>query len=238
MLSSTRLLILGAIRFMQPVHGYDVRRELLSWRLEDLTNVKPGSIYGAIGTLAREGCLAVHSRASENSRPERTTYVLTREGEKEFQAMLREAWWTVRRGADPLVPALSMMIFLPREELARALRARVTHLEASLERTAFARATIPDGGTGLHGEIPEHVREILDFASARDRAEIEWAKTLSRRLSEGAYHFVGEEGFPAPEVDAGVVSVPSHTERPAPPPLRPPDPALPPATEEQPKQIH
>ena len=44
--SATRLLVLGAIRTMQPVHGYIVRRELVSWRLEETTNVKPGSIYG------------------------------------------------------------------------------------------------------------------------------------------------------------------------------------------------
>ena len=28
-MSSTRLLVLGAVRIFQPVHGYDVRRELL-----------------------------------------------------------------------------------------------------------------------------------------------------------------------------------------------------------------
>ena len=49
--SATRLLVLGAIRTMQPVHGYRIRRELLSWCIEETTNVKPGSIYGAIRTL-------------------------------------------------------------------------------------------------------------------------------------------------------------------------------------------
>ena len=33
-MSATRLLVLGAIRIMQPVHGYEVRRELVSWRVE------------------------------------------------------------------------------------------------------------------------------------------------------------------------------------------------------------
>ena len=71
MSSATRLLVLGAIRIMQPVHGYDVRRELLTWRLEELANVKPGSIYSAIRTLEKDACIAVHSRESEESRPER-----------------------------------------------------------------------------------------------------------------------------------------------------------------------
>jgi hypothetical protein len=33
-MSSTRLLMLGAVRIFQPVHGYFVRRELLTWRVD------------------------------------------------------------------------------------------------------------------------------------------------------------------------------------------------------------
>ena len=197
MSSATRLLVLGAIRIMQPVHGYDVRRELLTWRLEELANVKPGSIYSAIRTLEKDGCLAVHSRDSEESRPERTRYVLTAEGEKEFQLMLREAWWTVRAPTEPLIPALTLMIFMPRPELIRALQARINQLEASAESVAFVRASIRDGATGENGEIPEHVREILDFVMARSRADAEWSRAFQKRLRDGDYRFVGEEGFPA-----------------------------------------
>src|SRR3982074_2892924 len=122
-MSATRLLVLGAVRIMQPVHGYDVRRELGSWRLEDHTNVKPGSIYSAIRTLEKDGCIAVHARESEESRPERTTYGLTGEGEKEFQVMLRQSGWTGSPWSEPLIPALCLMLFLPRAELIGALQA-------------------------------------------------------------------------------------------------------------------
>lgn len=53
-MSSTRLLVLGAVRILQPVHGYDVRRELLSWRAERWANVAPGSVYSALKTLERD----------------------------------------------------------------------------------------------------------------------------------------------------------------------------------------
>src|SRR4051812_39955420 len=99
-MSATRLLVLGVIRFMQPAHGYEVRRELTSWRLEDHTNVKPGSVYGAMRTLAKDGLIAVHGRGRADARPEKTTYVVTTEGEKEFQILLREAWWTVKNPAE------------------------------------------------------------------------------------------------------------------------------------------
>lgn len=195
-MSSTRLLVLGAVRIMQPVHGYDVRRELLSWRLEELANVKSGSIYSAMRTLEKDGCIAVHARESEDSRPERTTYVLTGEGEKEFHVLLRQSWWTVSPAAEPLIPALGLMLFLPREELVGALQSRVGQLQGQLTGMAFTRDSIRDGATGADGEIPDHVREILDFVSARTRAEIDWAKGLQRRLRAGAYRFSGDAGFP------------------------------------------
>jgi DNA-binding PadR family transcriptional regulator len=196
MSSATRLLVLGAIRIMQPVHGYDVRRELISWRLEETANVKPGSIYGAIRTLEKDGCIAVDSRSRDESRPERTEYVLTGEGEKEFQLMLREAWWTVQEATEPLIPALTLMIFFPREELVRALQARIARLESGLESMTFFRATIKDGGDGADGSVPEHVREITDFLNGRTRAEIEWTRAFQKRVRAGAYQFVGDPGFP------------------------------------------
>jgi DNA-binding PadR family transcriptional regulator len=33
-MSTTRLMILGLVRWMQPVHGYDVKRELESWQAD------------------------------------------------------------------------------------------------------------------------------------------------------------------------------------------------------------
>ncbi len=195
-MSATRLLVLGAVRFAQPVHGYEVRRELLTWRLAENTNVKPGSIYGALRTLEKDRCIAVHARESDDRRPERTTYVLTGEGEKEFQVLLRESWWTVSPTKEPLIPALTLMTFLPREELVSALGARISVLEAELVAISFKRAAIKDGASAADGDIPEHVREILDFSSARTRAELDWSRGLQRRLRDGLYEFTGERGFP------------------------------------------
>lgn len=196
---------------MQPVHGYDVRRELVTWRLEEVANVRPGSIYGAIRTLERDGCVAVHSRGSESNRPERTAYVLTAEGEKEFTLLLRQAWWTVQRPIEPLVPALCLMTFMSRDELVRALQARITALESELEASSFVRSSIVDGATGAEGGIPEHVREIFDFTAGRSRAEITWARAFIRRIRAGAYHFAGDPDFPrfGPGLGAAALGYPS-----------------------------
>ncbi len=198
-MSATRLLVLGAIRIMQPVHGYRIRRELLSWRIEEITNVKPGSIYGAIRTLEKDGAIAVHEPDGSDGRPDRTSYAITGEGEKEFQLLLRESWWAVRLPAEPLVPALCLLPFMSRDELVRALQARIGALEGQLEALGFRRDMIPDGATGADGDVPEHVREILDFLGARTRGELEWTRALQGRLRDGAYRFSDEPGFPLTE---------------------------------------
>ena len=56
-MSTTRLLVLGAVRIFQPAHGYLVRRELVTWHVDDWANLNPGSIYNALRTLARDGLL-------------------------------------------------------------------------------------------------------------------------------------------------------------------------------------
>ena len=139
-MSSTRLLVLGAVRIFQPVHGYDVRRELLSWRVDQWANVAPGSIYNALKTLTKEKFLKVVGTGQIGGRPERTQYSLTPDGEKEYQALLRATWWNVAPPLDELMPALC---FMPTLERGRADRgARASHRRAR-------------GGAQAHGVLAQ-----------------------------------------------------------------------------------
>jgi hypothetical protein len=102
----------------------------------------------------------------------------------------------VTQSAEPLIPALCLMLFMPREELVGALQARLAQMEGQLSETAFIRSSIEDGATGADGGIPEHVREIMDFMTSRTRAELDWTRSLLKRLRDGRYRFSGDEGFP------------------------------------------
>ncbi|GAA4985658.1 PadR family transcriptional regulator [Kineococcus glutinatus] len=188
------MLVLGVVRIAQPVHGYDVRRELLSWRLEEWANVKPGSVYSALKTMHREGLLALHGEGGGGGRPERTRYVLTGEGEKEFQVLLRAHWWHATSPTVPFLGALCLMPFMAREELVAALTARISQLGAKLDELRFVRETVRDGATGADGDIPEHAREVFEFAAAHTRGELDWTRALLRRVQAGAYVLAGEPG--------------------------------------------
>ena len=180
-MSSTRLLVLGAVRIFQPVHGYDVRRELLSWRVDQWANVAPGSIYNALKTLTKEKFLKVVGTGQIGGRPERTQYSLTPDGEKEYQTLLRAVWWKVAPPLDDLMPALCFLPSLSAAELTAALEHRITALEGALKHLEFSRKEIRPP------ETPEHVKELYDRMHAILNAEIPWARTLIGRLGRGAY---------------------------------------------------
>lgn len=192
-MSSTRLLVLGAVRIFQPVHGYLVRRELLSWRVEEWANVKPGSIYNALRTLTKEGYLAEAGSEANGARPEKTLYRLTMDGDNEYFALLRRALWTVDHTDQAALRAgLSFMSTLPRDEVIAALGARTTHLESAAVAVEHAIRHLEQTRSA-----PSHVVEHLRLNIALSRAERDFTRDLCGRLEAGYYRFVPEEGWDA-----------------------------------------
>jgi DNA-binding PadR family transcriptional regulator len=181
MSSSTRLLVLGVVRIFQPVHGYEVRRELITWRAQEWASVQPGSIYNALKTLTRDGFLEVVGTDQVGGRPERTSYRLTPAGEEEFRILLREEWWTVRTPTDPLMGALSFIGFVSRGEAIAALEHRTAQIHSIVRGIQFGI----DENDGV--DSPFHVREMMRLMNARVLAEVEWAQQFIARLKAGEY---------------------------------------------------
>ncbi|GAA5183812.1 PadR family transcriptional regulator [Rugosimonospora acidiphila] len=177
-MSTTRLLILGVVRIFQPVHGYDVRRELLSWHADDWAHVAPGSVYHALKKLAEEGLLTEVATQRVGARPARTTYEITDKGEAEFQDLLRRYWWEYTIPADPFTPAWAFLPALSRDEAAGALRNRARLLRLFIDgtRVRLAAAPSPDA---------PHVAELFELSMAKARVEAEWCERLAGRVEAG-----------------------------------------------------
>jgi len=196
--STTRLLILGAVRIFQPVHGYFVRRELQTWHVDEWAHLNPGSIYNALRTLTREGMVREVATESADGRPARTTYALTDDGETEFLYLLREALRTV----DPFSPdrtfaAFSFAFALTREEVVATLESRVAQLEASHRTNRFrVQEIVADADT------PNHIAELARLADAWQQGELRWTRDLLKRVRSGAMAFAGEKGAPLSARDA------------------------------------
>lgn len=181
----TRLLVLGAVREAGKIHGYDLRRELLSWGADEWANVSPGSIYNALNTLVREGMLEVVGTDRQGGRPERTSYRLTAEGEKEFRELLQDNLRRSRLPNHPLLAGLAFMPFLPRDELAEAMRRRAEELRAQADERRAKVCSILEGPGDTRGGIPRHVAESFRLTATLLEREAAWARDLAGRLEKG-----------------------------------------------------
>jgi DNA-binding PadR family transcriptional regulator len=204
-MSPTRLLVLGAVRIFQPVHGYFVRRELLSWHAEDWAHLNPGSIYNALRSLAREGLLEEVGTEAHGGRPARTSYRLTDAGETEFQALLREGLWEVAPNEPAnLLAAWSFTWALRRSEVIEALEHRREEIAAGCAGALATLEALPQ-----QSEIPAHVAEHVRLTIARMNGEAAWIEDLLPRLRAGEYWFDGEPNRPwsSPEPGGGAHAV-------------------------------
>ncbi|WP_308167297.1 PadR family transcriptional regulator [Catellatospora tritici] len=187
-MSTTRMMILGVVRLLQPVHGYDVRRELLSWHADQWANVQPGSVYHALKKLADEGALREVGSEQVGSRPARTRYEVTEKGTEQFRDLLTTYLWGQHEGEDPFLAAFSLMTELPREEVTAALRNRARHLRADNDGKRAALAT----GWAVADNKPTHVRWMLELDIARAEGEIGWCERVADEIEAGTPYWTPE----------------------------------------------
>jgi DNA-binding PadR family transcriptional regulator len=191
-MSTTRLLMLGLIRWLEPVHGYEVRRELISWNVEGWANLKPGSIYHALRKLTEEGLLDEVGTERVEGRPARTLYRTTRFGQEEFTRLLRKYWWEHQHQTDPFAVAMSFLPSLPRREAVLALRNRAAVLRGSVDQ---ARSLAQE----WMAEKPVHVSWLLELESARVEAEIAWCERVAAKVEAGEGQHEDDPGNPLQE---------------------------------------
>jgi DNA-binding PadR family transcriptional regulator len=191
-MSTTRLLVLGAVRIFQPAHGYFVRRELLSWDIEKWANINPGSIYNALRTLTRDGYLVESEPADGGAGKQgRTAYRLTPDGHAEFLSLLRESLWQVDQWeTSTLLGGLSFQPFLRRGEVIDAIEARASALRSIMSAGQHAVRGMQDSRSG-----PPHTVEHFLVSEQRWAGELAWCEQYLDRLRQGHYRFTPEPGW-------------------------------------------
>ncbi|WP_051325571.1 PadR family transcriptional regulator [Glycomyces tenuis] len=184
---STRLLVLGLVRWLGPVHGYLVRRELDSWRMPGVSEIGAGSIYHALKKLTADGLIEVVATESVDDRPARTTYRITVTGESEFQRLVREKLWDVAQADDPFHTAWSFATVLTPTENAALLRRRAEVLYQRVEAvTMMLAATAPDFVEGAESSfLPAHARALLKRQTDLWNTDAEWCEDTAGRIESG-----------------------------------------------------
>ena len=187
--TATRLLLLGAVMVFEPVNGYQLRRELLSWRVDEWAHVNPGSIYSGLATLSRRGLLDRHDLVDGTRQV--AVYTTTPRGRTEFTAM----WRAAAASVDVLGPlefhtALSLLALVSREEAIDAFTARLAELDAEVRRQAD---NYPD-----LAHTPPNVGAMADLWMGLVATEREWLVNLLTRLRRGGLDLLGDSPTWAP----------------------------------------
>ncbi|WP_157930773.1 PadR family transcriptional regulator [Glycomyces xiaoerkulensis] len=193
---STRLLVLGLVRWLGPVHGYLVRREIDSWRMPGVSEVGAGSVYHALKKLTGDGLIEVDSTESVDDRPARTSYRITVEGEAEFQRLLREKLWEAAPIDDPFHTAWSFANVLGRAENTALLRQRADTLYRRIDACTALLASSTDRFTTGREQLymPAHVRALLRRQIDLWLADAEWCESTAGRIEAGELDLGGEIG--------------------------------------------
>ena len=178
------MLLLGAVQLFEPVNGYQIRRELVSWRVDEWAHINPGSIYSGLETLARGGHLAGHPLV-EGSRTV-TVYTTTGQGRAEFQRLFAEAVRTHDRGsARGFTTALSLQPLVERPVFLGLLEERLVGVDALIaEGEALASAPAE--------ALPPHLPPLIALWQAQARTERDWLVDLIAAVRAGSGSHAGE----------------------------------------------
>lgn len=179
------MLLLGAVAMFEPVNGYQIRRELVSWRIEDWANIKPGSIYNGLATLTKTGSLTRHDIVDEG-RPV-AVYQITDAGHEHHHDLVSEALTTPEvYSSIAFQSAFTQAGLLDRQDVLAALRKRLNGLEDAIRQFPL-----------IHEEKSPHAPPIVMHAiglwADQAAAETNWLQDTISRIETGAFSFRGEE---------------------------------------------
>jgi len=133
----------------------------------------PGvDLGGRISTLLRKCLIRVRETVREGGRPERTLYEITDDGLATFYAWLRSILSTPVREFPVFPAAVSFMMVLTPEDVARQLSARATALG---EKLAASRAAVK---AARSKGLPRLFLLEDEYRQAMMRAEIDWLASV------------------------------------------------------------
>ncbi|MFW0786938.1 PadR family transcriptional regulator [Gordonia sp. CPCC 206044] len=186
--TTTRMLLLGAVGLFEPVNGYQIRRELMSWQVDRWGNLNPGSIYHGLTRLTANGLLRRHD-LSDGSR-EVAVYELTADGRVELDSLIESAVTTVdifdRRD---LHAAFGLLPMVDADKSAAWLRTRLTALTAAVSE--IPETISPDD----HPYAPPHALRGMELWGAEARAELTWLAGVVEDLTSGRLSFAPSETY-------------------------------------------
>ena len=176
-MNPTRLFVLGSLSRLGPMHGHQIRRAAQLDRTELWTDVKPGSLYGALHRMTDEGLIAPVKTEQEGRLPARTIYEITQAGLEELRIHRDDALHSTALPSDPVDLALNYIGDLSEEDVRAVLTDRRRSYAQQVTEWQHLQARAEKYLTDLDRMGFRH--QIL-----RLEAEIAWHDEMLARLGE------------------------------------------------------
>jgi len=180
-----RLLILGILKRRGSTHGYRMYRDLVEWRVETWTVIRPGSIYHALAQMEKQGLIKEAADAPDKRLgPSKTEYKLTDSGEAEFIHLLESALKDIN--IIELSVGIAFMEYLLRQDVISLLKQRQ---EAQKQIPVFLHTISTEETPTTPARHPELIRIWADtYTDAAASTE-----KLIHVIQSGKYVFKNEE---------------------------------------------
>jgi DNA-binding PadR family transcriptional regulator len=176
-MNPTRLFVLGALAKHGPMYGHQIRRDARTDRADLWSDVRPGSLYGALHRMASEGLIEPVRTEQSGNLPARTVYAITTEGQRELRALRAEALEDVGLRPDPVDLALVMCGDLDTDLLRGYVEDRIRALGSLGARHAHHGERVWPDQTAADDLVAEHTR-------LRVEAELAWHQLVLDRLGK------------------------------------------------------
>ena len=153
------------------MYGHQIRRNARMGRADLWSDVRPGSLYGALHRLAAEGLIEPVRTEQSGNLPARTVYAITAEGQRELRTLRAEALTEVGLRPDPVDLALVMSGDLDGDVLRGYIEDRIRALRSQAAAYAHHGERVWPDQTVADDLVAEHAR-------LRIEAELSWHQLL------------------------------------------------------------
>ena len=186
---TTRLLVLGVTQLFGPANGYQLRRELLSWNVQEWAHINPGSIYSMLATLTKHGLVERSEVVTAEGANPVAVLRTTPEGDSELKRMVSDGLTEVHpfERTEFYAAASLMVTLLERDEIAALLERRIANLRAGASDLEVDMIKV-DADTGT----PPHVGRLMDYSVQLMAAEAAWLGGFVDDIRSGAMTFLNE----------------------------------------------
>lgn len=180
---SARLMVLGIVHQKKETHGYDVYREIMSWKAETWSKVRSGSIYHAFTQLEKQGFLQRKATEKSKDGPAKTSYSITASGEVELLGLIKRSLLSYEQ--EEFAAGIAFMHLLPRQIVIELAEQRLAQYQQTSD---FLRALPRE----LQPTTPATHPEIIDSWTILFTATASWQQQFVNHLRDGRYTFKGE----------------------------------------------